>query len=220
MKQKITFIIFLLFVTSLVSSQTDSTQVSVSKESYMELRKELGYDKTKKGLRLRDRFKPKFQDEEKKSSSPTFGGGMLLRLISYMLIAALVIFLIYLIFGHIQLDKEVEIPDDHSEIIEDIEKVDAETAYRTALANGDHRLAIRMLFIMVLQKLNEAKIIEWEIEKTNRQYHNEISESEMRRSFRELSSIYERVWYGDTHLDSYTFRQHDQRFLAYLNSMS
>lgn len=208
----------LILGTTEISSQSPSQEVSISEESYSELKEKLGYDKTKKGLRLRDRFKPERIEEETPESN--FGGGVLLTLISYMLIAALVILLIYLIFGNIQVDKKVEIPDDQSEFIEDIEKVDAESAYRTALANGDHRLAVRMLFIMVLKKLNEAEIIQWEIEKTNRQYHNEISQSEMRRSFRELSSIYERVWYGDSELDSYTFRQHDQRFLAYLNTMS
>ena len=216
---RLLFICCFLLGYMVLYAQADHKPISVSEEAYTALEKELGYDKTKKGLRLRDRFVPKEQ-EEKPTKQIGFAGAALFRLIAYALIAALVIAIVYMIFGNIKIDKKVNLPDAQDEIIEDIAEVDAEAAYKAAVGSGDHRLAIRMLFIMALQKLNSREHIEWEIEKTNRQYYNEISDSEMRRSFREVSNVYERVWYGDTDLDLMTFRQHDRRFLTFINTIT
>lgn len=218
MKYRTLLICLLIFGIIELSAQNSQREVTVSEDTFLEIREELGYDKTKKGLRLRDKFKPKKKDDIEDVKF-NFKGGYILQLVAYALIAALVIGIIYLVFGNIQIDKKIEVTEEETEWIEDIEQVDAETAYKSAMAEGNYRLAVRMLFIMILQKLNKTERIEWEKEKTNRHYYNEISDSDMRRSFREVSNIYEKVWYGDAEMDTPAFRKYDQRFLAFLNTV-
>ena len=61
----------------------------------------------------------------------------------------------------------------------------------------DFRSAVRYQFLFVLKKMSDQKIIQWNPEKTNTDYISEISEDSDRKSYQELSYIFENVWYGE-----------------------
>jgi len=169
----------------------------VSEEDFQEIVKELNYDKTKRALRLRDKFKLEPVKEEKEPPAFSFLSKMVLELCAYVMIVILLIFILYLIFSNIKTDKKISQSEEELGEIEDIEEIDATALYNSAIVAGDYRLAIRMQFIKALQVLSEKDLIQWEIEKTNRDYYREISEADLKKSFRELANIYERVWYGE-----------------------
>jgi len=184
-------------------------------EKYNQLVEELGYEKTKKGLRLREKFYPKKEEEKKEVNLKS--AGIIFQIFAYGLVIGLAVFILYLIFSNIQVDKKVETEVNIHEDLEDIEEVDADAGYKAAIDAGDYRLAIRMQFIKCLQKLSAAELIEWENEKTNRHYYRELKDPEVKQNFRQIANIFERCWYADVTLDVTEFRRYDQTFLTFLN---
>lgn len=191
----------------------------VKESQYLEAKDKLGYDKTKRVLVLRDRFKA-LPKEKKRKGSGLLNSLGLLRLLAYVLVIVLIIVILYMVFNNIKIDKDVKVHDDvMSDEIENIEEIDADAEYKAALANGNYRLAIRMMFIKSLQKLSANNLIEWEKEKTNRDYTRELNDVSLRQSFRRTASIYELVWYGDVELDVQRFRAYDTAMNKFNNSI-
>lgn len=84
-----------------------------------------------------------------------------------------------------------------SEINEDINKLDIEDLIKKAKSDKNWRLATRYYYLKLLKLLSTNEIIIWEINKTNRDYINELRESNYFEKFNKLSQIYNYVWYGD-----------------------
>jgi len=211
------YICLLLLSCNLLAAQQQQQQFEpIDDNTYLEAKKELGYDKTKRKLALRERF----QAGEKKKKKKRLVSGVLMRLIAYILVGILFVSVLYMIFANVRIDKEVKLDEATlMEDIEDIEKIDADSEYKKAIANGNYRLAIRMLFIKSLQKLSAKDIIEWENEKTNRDYAREIEDWKLKQSFRKNASIYELVWYGDIDLDMQRFRAYDLEMNKFNNAI-
>ncbi|MFZ4786108.1 MAG: DUF4129 domain-containing protein [Flavobacteriales bacterium] len=74
-----------------------------------------------------------------------------------------------------------------------------------AIAAGDYRLAIRFLYIQTIQSLNIYKFIQWKKDKTNKDYLREMRSHEKYKHFRELTLVYEVVWYGDHSIEASRF---------------
>ena len=66
-----------------------------------------------------------------------------------------------------------------------------------ALANAKYRYALRIKFLRVVQHFDQAGIIRWRPDGTNRQYAREVKDDALRTPFRTLMTWYEGVWYGD-----------------------
>lgn len=66
-----------------------------------------------------------------------------------------------------------------------------------AMENRDYRLAIRIYFLMTLKVLEERQLIDWEKEKTNWHYIQELRQQPFQQAFQELVQVFERTWYGD-----------------------
>jgi len=212
-----TCLIFLILIFTVTLSSADQVN-EVSEAEYEQILEDSGLDKTKKRLRLREKFYPKREEEKRMDFS---AAAFLLKLIAYAMIIGLVVLLIFLLVSSIKQDSKVSgnAYMGEEEEIEDIEDIDAEANYKAALAAGNYRLAIRMQFIRCLQLLTEKEHIEWEKKKTNRDYYREISETEIKYDFRELATIFERCWYSDVELDVTLFRNYDQRFFNFINKL-
>ena len=65
----------------------------------------------------------------------------------------------------------------------------------------DYRSAIRYHFLFVLKKLSDRKFLLWNPEKTNKDYLNELKNTNLKTGFQELSHIFDHIWYGDFKID-------------------
>jgi len=212
---RLLFILLVLLCLNLEAQYSESNK-EITTVEFEQLRAELGYDRTKRILRLRKKYIPKKPEEvETKPINPL--SSMFFSLVAYAAILILVALIVYLIFSNVRTDKKVDKVLGDMEEIEDIEDIDADKAYKAALAAGNYRVALRMQFIRFLQLLNSKEEISWEREKTNRDYHRELKGSDLRSNFRELATIYERVWYGEEPLDVQKFRIYDQKFITQHN---
>lgn len=135
----------------------------------------------------------------------------LAKIICIILVVALLTFLIIqLTRARIKSAKiklqpvSAEIP---TNLDEDLPESDLERYLRLALEKSDFKTAVRVLFLMSIQKMNELELIRWKKDKTNRDYLNEIRPLPYYGDFRELTLIYEVVWYGERNLIKTEFDQ-------------
>jgi hypothetical protein len=126
---------------------------------------------------------------------------------------ALVAFLIYRFVGEgnifsgsrkIGVDSE-EI--DLNNIEENLEIAELDPIIKKAIAAKNFPLAIRLYYLAILKELTLAGAIKWKKDKTNRIYVQEMQPHPLMATFRHVTTIFERVWYGDTALDEAGFEQ-------------
>jgi hypothetical protein len=100
--------------------------------------------------------------------------------------------------------QEVAIP--YSESLENIHEITFDEELEKALNQRNYRLGVRLLYLRSLKYLNDARLIEWQIDKTNAAYLNELANSDQRQSFTVLTRQFEYVWYGDFPIDSNSYQ--------------
>ncbi len=129
----------------------------------------------------------------------------------YLLLALAIGMLIYIVIKIIGFDnifnkesKLIEIP--YYESLENIHAITFDEEIEKAIANRNYKLAVRLLYLRSLKQLSDAQLINWQMEKTNSAYLNELTNSGQRQSFSVLTRQFEYVWYGDFHVDGASFQ--------------
>ena len=89
---------------------------------------------------------------------------------------------------------------------ENIHESDLDKFLKEALAKEDYTQAVRLYYLAIIKELSLNKWIKWKKDKTNRDYSRELSDSNFKDSFREVTRIFERVWYGNKELGGMDFR--------------
>ncbi|MEM1260233.1 MAG: DUF4129 domain-containing protein [Bacteroidota bacterium] len=79
---------------------------------------------------------------------------------------------------------------------------DIQGLIKQALDNRNYRLAIRYYYLYLLQLLSERELINWELQKTNEDYIQELSQSKLRPLFQKVTLLYDHIWYGEFVIDS------------------
>jgi hypothetical protein len=82
---------------------------------------------------------------------------------------------------------------------------------------ADYRHAVRLHYLWLLKRLSDDMIIQLKINKTNRDYRNEISSPELRNSFSRASRIFEHVWYGNVPINGDSYEYAKQLFTTILS---
>lgn len=100
---------------------------------------------------------------------------------------------------------------------EHIENLDLDVLIANAVNENNFRLAIRYQYLKVLKLLSQKNIIEWHYEKTNLDYQNEITQSSLKPLFKEVSYLYDYIWYGEQEIDDAKYRMAQSRFIALNN---
>lgn len=109
---------------------------------------------------------------------------------------------------------------DIKKIEENIHETDLERVIRQALEGKDYALAIRLYYLAGLKELSLKKAIKWKRDKTNRAYLNEMRENPLFETFRRVTAIFERVWYGSTKLDEQDFQRLEPQFKQFIQSIN
>jgi len=105
------------------------------------------------------------------------------------------------------------------ENIKDINNIDIDNIINIAIKNEDYKKAIRYLFIKTLKQLSSKEIINWQINKTNRDYYYEITDKKIKEQFVNLSHIFSYVWYGNFKIDEITFYEFNRKFSKLLANL-
>jgi hypothetical protein len=99
--------------------------------------------------------------------------------------------------------KAVDVP--YGETMENIHEIDFNDEINKAVLNGNYRLAVRLLYLRSLKLLSDQELINWQPEKTNQTYIDELEDLERKQEFKILTLRFEYVWYGDFSIDKEVF---------------
>ncbi|MEJ6792179.1 MAG: DUF4129 domain-containing protein [Lacinutrix sp.] len=133
----------------------------------------------------------------------------IIRVVPYIILAILVFLLLRvflkmnsrnLLYGE---QKKSEILFTDEEQI--IKNEDIKALITNAVKQKDYRLAIRYYYLLAIKELSQHNIIEWQQQKTNEDYINEIKSSTLQTRFEKITRIYDYVWYGEFKVDAIKF---------------
>ncbi|GAB5518334.1 MAG: hypothetical protein RhofKO_05850 [Rhodothermales bacterium] len=103
--------------------------------------------------------------------------------------------------------------------IDDLAPLDLKAMLQDALTRSAYREALRLYYLRLLQRMAEDRLIVWHPEKTNAEYVNEVAGWPHQASFRDLTNLYDYVWYGDFPVDIERFETLRQAFDRFFEQM-
>lgn len=147
----------------------------------------------------------------------------ILEYIIYILMGGLVIYLLlrFLVGEHVSSIFKKG-PSDIIDINlseEHIEHLDLNALLSNAIKEKDFRLAIRYQFLRTLKMLSQKSIIDWHYEKTNSDYLREINSPAIKTMFKEVSYLYDYIWYGEQPIDEKIYGLAENRFQLLANQI-
>lgn len=104
---------------------------------------------------------------------------------------------------------------DYESSPEDIHGMDFGAAIDQAIDNQQYRLAVRLLYLQTLKRLADAQLIQYQREKTNRQYVYELVGTPHQRGFDRLTQQFDYVWYGNAPINGEQFGQIQSAFRTF-----
>lgn len=129
-------------------------------------------------------------------------------LLDYLYYGLMIIALILIVRGLIKADRRGllfgKVNTNEIKIIEsdeDISKINFDELISMAIESKQYKLAVRYLFLKSLKLLSEKGLIELRNNKTNHQYLSEIKSNRIALAFRNTTSRFEWIWYGDFPVD-------------------
>lgn len=135
--------------------------------------------------------------------------------ISFAILLIIVVYLIYYFSKKsVHLESENEAIESAEHLIDkkSLAALKPELALEEALNNRNYRLAVRILFLAMLQKLMQQGKIAPAIEKTNMDYVREIDNPNEQKTILEFTRIFESVWYGHVPADEVLFKELRSKF--------
>lgn len=101
---------------------------------------------------------------------------------------------------------------------EHIENIDLDALLEDAVAHKNYRSAIRYQYLKVLRALSGKQIITWQYEKTNQDYEREINVPQIKGLFKEVSYLYDHIWYGEQDIDELKYGAIREKFAQLINT--
>lgn len=95
----------------------------------------------------------------------------------------------------------------YSEEEQIIKHQDINALISEAIKQKNYRLAIRYYYLLSLKYLTDRQSIEWQPQKTNEDYINEIIEPNLKFDFENITKIYDYVWYGEFDVNAVKFER-------------
>lgn len=139
-----------------------------------------------------------------------FSGVIDLRPLFTIAVALIMLALFY--FGFRDVFRELVEESSLKEDGEDDEDLTASQAMQNAQKSadsGDHRLAVRYLYLSTLLFLEERGLLRYDRSLTNREYLNRIQNHPAQAStLRNIVDVFDRVWYGYRNIDNDTFQEY------------
>lgn len=140
----------------------------------------------------------------------------------YLALAIAVIYLVYILLNEggtglfsSKQNRKLKNYDDIT--AENIENADINTLIKNAEKDNNFRLAIRYYYLLVLKHLSLKNHINFEDDKTNAEYLNEINNKPFSKKFAYTSYLYNYIWYGEFPLNNEEYNKARHHFTTLLN---
>ena len=148
----------------------------------------------------------------------------LIQVLPYLIILGLIIFLGWLFYrlnpGASVLASKEKPQVFFTEEEEIIRSQDIKKLIEKALENSDYRLAVRYYYLLILKRLTDVEIIEYEFDKTNSDYFKEIISDTMNIGFKKATNLYDYIWYGNFSVTKDDYQKAQQIFVQLESDIS
>lgn len=147
----------------------------------------------------------------------------ILKFVLILLVIGVVLFIIYFIVQNSDFNyfkkrkKEEEVESGSYEDVYTFTEWDK--SLNEAIAQGNFRLAIRILYLQSLQRLHLENHIVYKQEKTNWDYVNQLQQDSLRKNFTQLTKYFDYIWYGHFSIDETRFRELHQQFTQFQHTL-
>ncbi len=217
------FVILLMSISlmSLAQNSIEEQQISEMNSSV----KTLDRAQWKELADKADYFKKEKQEENIVRDKPS--GEMDLGFLKYLMIGiaiALIVFILLKVFATEIFKSSKKNNKTTQYTLEDIEsnlnEVGLKKLLIDAIESKDYKLAIRIYYLIILQNLNQKKLIKWHKEKTNAHYLREMRSHLNFKEFKFITTIFEHVWYGETlEVSQQSFNSVELMFNDFINKI-
>lgn len=144
---------------------------------------------------------------------------ILIRLFAIILVGFLLYFIIKYIMGKdgnfIFGKKNKKLDLNVQELHENIHEINFPESIAKFEHAGDYRSAVRYQFLFVLKKLSDKKLINWNPEKTNKDYASELKAHHLTGDFSNLAYIFDYVWYGEFRIEEESYQKFKNQYQAF-----
>lgn len=145
------------------------------------------------------------------------------RILSVLVIGAVIYFIIRLflmkdgnwVFSKSAANMGVQIGD----LEENIHELDFPSLIAKYESENQYRVAVRYWFLYLLKTMVDKELIEWDPEKTNRDYVNLLQGKRYQKSFKKLAYVFDNVWYGKRELNTEKYEFHKKEFQSVIDSL-
>ncbi|MGV8915627.1 MAG: DUF4129 domain-containing protein [Kaistella sp.] len=103
----------------------------------------------------------------------------------------------------------------NQDIQENIHAINFPQTIENYESQKDFRSAIRYRFLFILKKLSDKNLLNWNPEKTNKDYLAELKNSSLKENFSELVYIFDYVWYGEFEVTEVDYAYFKEKFLNF-----
>lgn len=144
---------------------------------------------------------------------------ILIRLFAIILVGFLLYFIIKYLMGKDgnlffgKKNKKINI--NAEELHENIHEINFPESIAKFEREGDYRSAVRYQFLFILKKLSDKKQINWNPEKTNKDYAAELKDLGLKEEFARLSYIFDYVWYGEFSIDEQGYQKFKNQYQSF-----
>lgn len=147
------------------------------------------------------------------------GAGMVFTIIVVALLVMLIIYMIANSRSNPTLEAQNMELEEIENIEERIHEVDLDELFTKFVKSEEYHIALRMSFLMIIKQLSELKLIKWEKQKTNWEYHTDLNDYDLRREFGQMIQVFERFWYGEIALSEPEFHATENQFAHFKNQL-
>jgi hypothetical protein len=143
-------------------------------------------------------------------------------LIWIIIVGGFVTFLImYLAGTEVGLFRKKSVPvnskEEEEEMPEDIFAINYQKEIDKAAAQGNYRLAVRLMFLRLLKHMSEKNVINYKQDKTNLDYLMHLYSTRYYHDFFRITRHYEYSWYGKFEVSSDAYHQISKEVLQFEN---
>ena len=188
-------------------------------ESWMQYKQRRITDSSLKKMQEDDDFwyanavfnKEKKKDKNQSSYIPLGQRQWFQTLIWIIIVGGFVTFLImYLAGTEVGLFRKKSVPvsnkEEEDEMPEDIFAINYQKEIDKAAAQGNYRLAVRLMFLRLLKNMSEKNVINYKQDKTNLDYLMQLSSTKYYHDFFRITRHYEYSWYGKFEVNSEAYQ--------------
>lgn len=181
----------------------------------------------KKKVKIKD-YKPKKKNDDKEKEGINWLMNLTpetVKIIQWILFGILFSILLFLILKLLGVNPFYRKADRNKinisldEIEENLDTAAIDPYLYEAIKTKNYKLAIRLYYLMIIQRLALKEKIIWKKYKTNKHYLHEIRKKEEYPTFKKLTLIYERSWFGEGEINEDEYNILNSDFVNFLQNI-